>query len=421
VRVVAWIGLLALCLGLVGCRLFGKKDATAPGAADRAALPAPDPARAAAAAGGGGPPAGVDGLLAGRVLDSYGTRPPATVIRVVALEGGKDAAGAPLDVTADDQGFFTIYKLQPGQHYKLVARARDGDHLLAGVTYVTPPDPKVVIRISEDFAGGNVPPLPSEPTWPGAKPQGGKEPKQPPASLERPSRDGQGPANSGQPRGNNGPAGTQPAVVTPAHPDMMVDHDPGAIARNQIRAEVPGPGSHGTAPLVQPPASPASPPAPPYCVIGRDGDFNSVNFVLRDLDGQPWEFRTRPHGRLVLLDFWGTWCPHCLRAVPELAELQARYGSWGLDVIGIAYEQQGTPEEQVRNVRSCRDRLGMNYRILMGGGMASCPLKTQLGVQSFPTLILLDERGHVLGRWEGLSAKNRAEIKSWIPWYLNVR
>jgi thiol-disulfide isomerase/thioredoxin len=420
---VAWIGLLALCLGLAGCRLFGKKSPTAPGPADAAGAPAANLARPEATAGAPTVPAGVDGLLAGRVLNSYGSQPPVTAIRVVALDGGKEAeGGAPIDVWADAQGYFTIFKLKAGQHYKLVARAKDGDRLIAGVTYVTPPDPKVVIRISEDFAGANIPPLPGQPTWPGAGTPGNKEganpdPKKPAASLERPSaaQPGTGPAVPGT---SGGASVNQQVPATPTRPEDFVDnHDlraQGGSPPVDIRGPA-GPSAAVTAPDQRAGGFPAA--RSPSCQVVN----NTVNsLVLNDLDGRPWEFPTRPHGRLVLLDFWGTWCPHCVHAIPELVNLQARYGSWGLDVIGIAYEQDGTPEEQARRVRSYRDRFNINYHLLLGSGMTSCPVKTRLGVQNFPTLILLDEQGHILWRGEGLSDTNRVQLESRIPWYLNV-
>jgi thiol-disulfide isomerase/thioredoxin len=400
VRVVACTVLLALCLGVAGCRLFGKKSAAPTNPADRSGQPAadlmrPEPSPAASAAGGA-TPAGVDGLLAGRVLDSYGSKPPLTSIRVVALDEGKDAPAAPIDYRTDDQGYFTIFALQPGKHYKLVARAKDGDRLLAGISYVTPPDPKVLIHISEDFASSTTPPPPSEPSWPGAQPPAGTDGAKPPP--KRPA------ADLGVPKANTGASATQPTPAIPPDPSRIVG----------IRS----------GPPVGVPLPPGQPPTPspagrvPSCSVTPDG---GLTFVLNDLDGQPWEFPARPHGRVILLDFWGTWCGYCVRAIPDLIQLQQQYGSWGLDVIGVAYEQDGTREEQARRIKAFRDRRGINYHLLLGGGMELCPLKQHFGVSSYPTLILLDEKGHVLQRYDqGLTAAARRDLEYKIRWYLNV-
>jgi thiol-disulfide isomerase/thioredoxin len=416
---VACILVLALCLGSAGCRLFGKKNATDANPGDRTA--AGEAGRstppAATNAGGPAPPPEADGLLAGRVVDSYGSKPPTTYIQVVGLDTGKEA-GAPIEVKTDGQGYFTIFSLRPGQHYKLVARAPDGERVLAGISYVTPPDPKVVIRISEDFNASNTPPPPSEPSWPGAKPpagkQGGKPPSKPAATLDRPTPQAAPttPPAPASPTPDGGSATILPAPVRPTHPEQIVQES-GQVARNGIPVIIPpGPGRTNTQPL--------TPPPPVARVPSCTFTDKQLNFVLNDLDGQPWEFATRPHGRLVLLDFWGTWCPHCVRAIPELIRLKERYGSFGLDIIGVAYENEGSPEDQRRRLKSFRDRLYINYHLLQGGG-DSCPLKNQLRIDVYPTLVLLDESGHVLWTGKGLTDETRLQLEGQIRWYLNLR
>ena len=57
----------------------------------------------------------------------------------------------------------------------------------------------------------------------------------------------------------------------------------------------------------------------PSCVLtGKNLD----NFALNDLDGQPWEFRKDHKGKLILIDFWGTWCGHCYPAIRHLSRAQ---------------------------------------------------------------------------------------------------
>jgi thiol-disulfide isomerase/thioredoxin len=156
----------------------------------------------------------------------------------------------------------------------------------------------------------------------------------------------------------------------------------------------------------------------PFCVLtGRKLD----NFALYDLNGQPWEFRKHRRGRLVLLDFWWTMCRPCLQAIPHLTDLQQRYGSYGLEVVGIAYESD-TFEQQVNRVRGARDRMGINYRLLLGGSpQDQCPVKRQFQVERFPTLILLDETGRIVMRKEGLDAQHLEELRFEIRRRLGLR
>ena len=123
------------------------------------------------------------------------------------------------------------------------------------------------------------------------------------------------------------------------------------------------------------------------------------NFALYDLNGQPWEFRQH-YGRLVLLDFWGTWCPHCIRAMPQLRELQRRYGASGLEVIGIACEDGNGPEV-ARRVQEVAQSRNLNYRVLLTENSNRSPLVAKFQVRSYPTMILLDENGHIIARGEG--------------------
>jgi thiol-disulfide isomerase/thioredoxin len=146
-----------------------------------------------------------------------------------------------------------------------------------------------------------------------------------------------------------------------------------------------------------------------------------VNFALYDLDFQPWQFPRSPHQRLVLLDFWGTWCGHCLTAIRgHLVGLDSRYRAYGLDVIGIACEY-GSWEEQVRGVRAVRDRLSVNYRILLGGDPRTCPLTQQLGINEYPTFILMDEYGHILWRGQGAGDDTFRRLEYEIRCRLGIR
>src|SRR5262249_55944651 len=135
VRLAACVGLLAGCLALTGCSMFGKKSAAPTSAGGRPsqdlALPngtGPGTATASAPTAPTGPVAtptsGGTGILAGQTLDNYDRRPPPTYIQVAAAPEPNQPAAAPIEVAADSQGYFLIQGLQPGKHYQLIARAR---------------------------------------------------------------------------------------------------------------------------------------------------------------------------------------------------------------------------------------------------------------------------------------------------------
>lgn len=442
-RLVACVGLMALCLASAGCGLFGKKS---PNAAPRPPSGEGQPGGQGQGNGGGAaaPQPGLGGILAGQVIDGFGRKPPPAYIQVVMIEAPKEAGAAPISVkldpvAADPNGYFTIQKLQPGKHYQLIARAQEGGRKLAGMTFATPPDPKVVIKISEDFAGKDIPDVPPPPGWQGQQRAGNPGPndkKSPPAFIDRPipvpggqEQPGwRGAAELGQPIQGGAPPVPPPAQTPPGPPrlDSMVKDQEKDIAKvpDSPKAEMPHQGPMPRLPdfgrkTEDPPAVNTNPAPVPSCqLVGR----TLHNFALNDIDGKPWEFRKDRKGRLVLLDFWGTWCGYCVQGIPELKILQENYGPYGLEVISIAYER-GPASDHARKVRGLASRMNTNYRLLLGTGLdVECPVRRQFEVASFPTLFLLDERGQIV--WQsrdGLGQPQLAELKFEIKKHLGLR
>jgi thiol-disulfide isomerase/thioredoxin len=141
----------------------------------------------------------------------------------------------------------------------------------------------------------------------------------------------------------------------------------------------------------------------PTCLI-QSGRLRYLS--LPDVDGRTWDF-SQHRGQLLLLDFWGTWCQPCMRALPDLVRLHSQYGDRGLEVVGIACERNGIADG-ARRVRQVQGRIpGMNYRVLLADDYARCPVQTQFQIHSYPTLVLLDGDGTIL--WRG-SEVAEAEI-----------
>ena len=161
------VGLLACCLALAGCSAFGRKPAAGPAAPANPPPTRTDPppvaSRQPEASGSGG-------LLAGQVMNGYTQKPGNVYIQVALVRQGNEPTSAPIEVSADDQGYFTIMGLQPGRHYQLTARTNDGSAVMAGTVWATPPNPRVIIHINEDSATPRTPPIPPVPVYPGTKP-----------------------------------------------------------------------------------------------------------------------------------------------------------------------------------------------------------------------------------------------------------
>jgi thiol-disulfide isomerase/thioredoxin len=96
--------------------------------------------------------------------------------------------------------------------------------------------------------------------------------------------------------------------------------------------------------------------------------------------------------KVVLLDFWASWCGPCRQSVPDLKQLQKTYGSDQLEVISVNEDKD---ESAGRNFVA-QNQMNWEQQFDSNGEMSQ-----QYGVHAFPTFILTDERGKVLQRFEG--------------------
>lgn len=125
----------------------------------------------------------------------------------------------------------------------------------------------------------------------------------------------------------------------------------------------------------------------------------------KDMDGHEVSLETLK-GRYVLLDFWGSWCHPCRASHPHLKELYGKYKTAGFEIVGIASEN-GHDLEKCRKVwLDAVNTDGINWvNVLNNEGIEQFDAVTAYGVSAFPTKILLDKEGKIIGRWIGGEAK----------------
>ena len=108
-------------------------------------------------------------------------------------------------------------------------------------------------------------------------------------------------------------------------------------------------------------------------------------FRLTDITGKPLNL-SDDQGKVVLVDFWATWCVPCRWEVPDLVELQQKYRASGLRVIGISMDDEAEP------IRKFYEDFEMNYPVAMGGD----PLSNLFGgVPGLPTTFLIGGDGRI--------------------------
>jgi thiol-disulfide isomerase/thioredoxin len=125
---------------------------------------------------------------------------------------------------------------------------------------------------------------------------------------------------------------------------------------------------------------------------------------FKDLEGQPQRVENY-RGRVVVLNFWATWCAPCLQEMPELVKLQRSYGAREVQVIGISADGPETVEQ----VPAFARRLEINFPVWTGGTTADMQA-FGLG-NALPATAILNRDGQVVGRIVGMARTEDLEAQ----------
>ena len=135
----------------------------------------------------------------------------------------------------------------------------------------------------------------------------------------------------------------------------------------------------------------------------KQGEFPMApDFTLADLDGD-WITLNELKGKVVLLNFWGTWCGPCRREIPAFINLTEKYKKDGLEIVGVTLTS-GPPS----NIRSFADNWGINYTLLtdIEGNetqtvTALYGQATRQRITGIPTTFIIDREGFIRQRYVG--------------------
>ncbi len=121
-------------------------------------------------------------------------------------------------------------------------------------------------------------------------------------------------------------------------------------------------------------------PAMKTLATGSASHPQAPPFSLTDITGRPLKLSDY-RGKVVMLDFWATWCGPCRAEIPRFVQLQRRYGEQGLAIIGISMDNSAAPVVEFYNqfrmnypVALGNDRLGESY-----GGVLGLPITLVIG------------------------------------------
>ncbi len=145
------------------------------------------------------------------------------------------------------------------------------------------------------------------------------------------------------------------------------------------------------------PSGDKAPPGP--------GAKPAPSFTLQDLKGNQISLSDF-QGKVVILDFWATWCPPCVKEIPHFIALYEQYKDRGFAIVGISVDRGG-----ISVVKSFARKYQVNYPILMTDGQVD---KAYGGIPSIPTTFVIDSAGNIRRKYVGYREKAvfEADIKA---------
>jgi thiol-disulfide isomerase/thioredoxin len=126
-------------------------------------------------------------------------------------------------------------------------------------------------------------------------------------------------------------------------------------------------------------------------------------FALKNVAGETVTLAELSKGKVLLVDFWATWCGPCVKAMPDLQQLHEKHGAGGrFSVVGISIDEEGA--EKVAPFLS-KSKTRYTYPILLDTG----EMWKQWGVKSLPTVVLVKD-GQIVGSWAGKVNLKEVEV-----------
>ena len=124
------------------------------------------------------------------------------------------------------------------------------------------------------------------------------------------------------------------------------------------------------------------------------------NFSLKNSSGQAVEL-AKLHGKVVVVNFWATWCGPCRAEIPGMLDVYQKYRGKGLEIVGISVDRDGWSV-----INPFVKRLNITYPVVLGNGAVT---DAYGGIDAIPTTFFVDRNGQVLLRHVGYMSKDEFE------------
>jgi thiol-disulfide isomerase/thioredoxin len=134
-------------------------------------------------------------------------------------------------------------------------------------------------------------------------------------------------------------------------------------------------------------------------VKGDDATVGKAVDFTFDMDGKKVKFSEFTKGKVVFLNFWGTWCPPCRKEIPDIIEIQKELKNKDFVVIGIASER-ATVDQAIEKVKKYANKNNINYINLVMDAKKQLLKRayekaTENPLQYVPTTIIIDKKGDI--------------------------
>jgi thiol-disulfide isomerase/thioredoxin len=151
--------------------------------------------------------------------------------------------------------------------------------------------------------------------------------------------------------------------------------------------------------------------------LGMPGSM-AADFSTNDVNGKPLTLSAFK-GKYVILDFWASWCVPCRHSNPHMIALYNKYHSKGLDIIGIASDDD-RPQDWRKAI--AQDNVGIWHNVLDGldrTAKSDKEIGQKFGIHSLPTKIIIDPNGKIIGRYGDNLGGTEADMDNLLTSVLN--
>ena len=118
-------------------------------------------------------------------------------------------------------------------------------------------------------------------------------------------------------------------------------------------------------------------------------------FVVETLDGEDRALGDSK-GKVVLVDFWATWCKPCLETMPKLQKLYSTYSDNGFEILGVSIDED---KDRMKKITKMVDKMDISYPIFLDA--KQIPAWHQFKVKVIPAMYLLDVESQIVAQWVG--------------------